>query len=1475
MKHSLLFLLLAALFMPWAAQAQSLFSEGFEGGSIPTGWTTDGPGTWRVGSGDYSSSTGSGDGTYNALITHGSTGSVTKLITPEINLSSVTSANLSFMHIQRSWSGDIDQLKVYYRTSTTGTWTQLVEYTAAVSSWTTEEDIILPNTSATYQLAFEYTDKYGYGVGLDNIRISPPAACARPTLGAAENISDEGVSFQWTENGSATQWELQYSTSADFANPTTITRNSIPSYAITGLDAATTYYVHVRSYCGDGLYSDWSNTVSFFTHCTAFNLPYTYGFENANDFECWELYGSTSTYTKINTVNDAPEGSHIFQFHYTERNAYLISPVFNGTSNGLSVTFQYMNYSATTSYTEQFQVGYTTNASETDPTAYTYSETIYGQNEWVTYENAFPANTKRIAIKYIYTDAMYLRLDDFLFDVPSNCRKPTDLVATEVGSRSATLSWTENGEATAWNLKVNDQLIQNVSNIPYTLTGLTPEISYTVQVSPVCEAEKWSNPITFTTLEACPKPANLTASDITPVSANISWTGEAERYEMEYAISPSFNFEDGTLQGWTNHIINADGGQWLHSNNNPGGYMDPDNTDNPYYPDLAHNGTGFVLCYSFIDNDGAYNTDAYLVSPRSYQIYDGASMNFWYDMANDNYPETFEVCVATAANPTANDFTAIWSSDANKSGNSQKAAVRQHNTRYHNWREVTINLSAYTGQTIWIAFHDVNEDMYEVWIDDITIDNGNIQWIPASAPIASPYTLEGLDSGTSYLVRVRANCGSEDGESAWANTGFTTPSNCAAPSALNVTDLMPTSATLNWTGYHDAYEVQYRKASAYSPIWEDGFEDGLRNWTIYSEGEVVTGETEGWYQYDPTNGLQFDAHGGSYVASAWSWTNNTSYNADNWLVSPELRLQGTLRFFVRTNNSFPDNYEVILSLEGNTIDDFTRSSAITLVELGPAPTGNQWVEVSIDMSDYERQSGYIAIHQNQYDGNYLLIDDFGLYEMTNPSEWTTVNVADNSTSISGLEPETTYEWQARGENHSCGDEGFTDWSEMGTFTTPSDCDPLTDLAIDELTATSITLSWTGYQESYNIQYRTAEVIKEYFYDWFDDGLSNWTDNNTSDYNSVYDVATDVSGYVFFVDEEVSGAQTLISIEMDPVASGTPMYFYSASEGNSTYKVGFSSTDNDLSSFTWSEELTTEGDGSFHPYEGEVPEGTKYFAIQFVSNDSEEGYFIITGFEIAAQIAEVGEWITLEGVNSPYTIDGLDPETTYELYVQGICSSGTTEWMGGEFTTPELTTVTQTVTLNAGSNWFSTYVEITLDDLKNAIADAVGTSVTASIKSQESSIRYSRGRWGNTPANFVWDVAMMYKIEVGVDCEIAFEGTPINPAEHPITITDGSNWIGYPFNNSMSLTNAFDGFAVNGDGIRSATLNNRYSRNRWSNNGLTTLEPGQGYIYTIEGGARTLIYPTNTKSGKSTTFNTFKIKKSLKERTNFKFVTRKK
>ena len=208
-RKSLLFLLLFALLAPWAANAQtSLFSEDFEDGTMPTSWTTEGSGSWSVGTGDYSASTGAGHGTYNAKITHGSTGNVTKLITPEMDLSSVTTAELSFMYVMRSWAGDTDELRVYYRTSTDGTWTKIAEYTDAVNSWTNVESLPLLTLSNTYQIAFEFTDKYGYGVGIDYINIEQGAATPKPTNLAVSNVTDNSATLSWNENGTATAWQI-------------------------------------------------------------------------------------------------------------------------------------------------------------------------------------------------------------------------------------------------------------------------------------------------------------------------------------------------------------------------------------------------------------------------------------------------------------------------------------------------------------------------------------------------------------------------------------------------------------------------------------------------------------------------------------------------------------------------------------------------------------------------------------------------------------------------------------------------------------------------------------------------------------------------------------------------------------------------------------------------------------------------------------------------------------------------------------------------------------------------------------------------------------------------------------------------------------------------------------------------------------------------------------------------------------------
>ena len=144
------------------------WTEGFEGGALPACWDQDGDGTWTVGSGDYSTSTGTHTGTYNAMITHSTTGNATKLITPVLDLSSLNNPAITFWYINRSWSGDTDAFAVYYRTASDAEWTLIDETEDAHSTWT-EATYMLPNPSATYQIAFEMTDAYGYGVGLDDI----------------------------------------------------------------------------------------------------------------------------------------------------------------------------------------------------------------------------------------------------------------------------------------------------------------------------------------------------------------------------------------------------------------------------------------------------------------------------------------------------------------------------------------------------------------------------------------------------------------------------------------------------------------------------------------------------------------------------------------------------------------------------------------------------------------------------------------------------------------------------------------------------------------------------------------------------------------------------------------------------------------------------------------------------------------------------------------------------------------------------------------------------------------------------------------------------------------------------------------------------------------------------------------------------------------------------------------------------------
>lgn len=158
-------------------------NEGFEnGGSIPMCWSTEivsGSYDWTYEDGGHNGHPASAfRGSYNALFYAGTySGPVVKLVSPAMDLSSGTKPYLNFQHFQASWYGDIDELRVYYKTSASGTWTLIpgAEWTDDIPDWQ-GEILWLPNPSNEYYIAFEATSNWGYGVGIDNVSIgaTPP-----------------------------------------------------------------------------------------------------------------------------------------------------------------------------------------------------------------------------------------------------------------------------------------------------------------------------------------------------------------------------------------------------------------------------------------------------------------------------------------------------------------------------------------------------------------------------------------------------------------------------------------------------------------------------------------------------------------------------------------------------------------------------------------------------------------------------------------------------------------------------------------------------------------------------------------------------------------------------------------------------------------------------------------------------------------------------------------------------------------------------------------------------------------------------------------------------------------------------------------------------------------------------------------------------------------------------------------------------
>nr|WP_321450890.1 putative Ig domain-containing protein [uncultured Carboxylicivirga sp.] len=114
------------------------------------------------------------DGDFNMIYKSNNYNSnVSYLVTPSLDVTTLTNPILSFAHAQEGWLGDQDMMSVYYKTAPTEEWKELASYTNNITEWTLE-NIALPEVSNELVIGFKAIGGYAYGVVLDNVMVGSP-----------------------------------------------------------------------------------------------------------------------------------------------------------------------------------------------------------------------------------------------------------------------------------------------------------------------------------------------------------------------------------------------------------------------------------------------------------------------------------------------------------------------------------------------------------------------------------------------------------------------------------------------------------------------------------------------------------------------------------------------------------------------------------------------------------------------------------------------------------------------------------------------------------------------------------------------------------------------------------------------------------------------------------------------------------------------------------------------------------------------------------------------------------------------------------------------------------------------------------------------------------------------------------------------------------------------------------------------------
>jgi hypothetical protein len=176
-------------------------------------------------------------------------------------------------------------------------------------------------------------------------------------------------------------------------------------------------------------------------------------------------------------------------------------------------------------------------------------------------------------------------------------------------------------------------------------------------------------------------------------------------------------------------------------------------------------------------------------------------------------------------------------------------------------------------------------------------------------------------------------------------------------------------------------------------------------------------------------------------------------------------------------------------------------------------------------------------------------------------------------------------------------------------------------------------------------------------------------------------------------------------------------------------------------------------------------------------------------------------------------------------------------------------ITQTISLAQGWNWFSPYVKAEDPvDMLVMLEEGLGENANMILSMEDGMTEYDGEEWFGDLDDVGLANTQMYMVLANAACTVEMEGVPANLTDYEITIKPGWNWIGFPSTEALNVTNALADFAAEeGDIILSQDDGmTEYDGEDWFGD-LETFEPGVGLMYfNSSDETKTLVYSTAAK-----------------------------